>query len=839
MQLPLVDLVVLILYMAGIVAFGASFYFRSRSSSAYTTGGGRIPAWALGMSIFATFVSSISFLALPGKAYQSNWNGFVFSLSLPIATWVAVKYFVPLFRSINSVSAYAYLETRFGPWARMYASSCYLLTQLARTGSILFLLALPLNALLGWDIHAVIIVTGILTMLYSMSGGIQAVVWTDVVQGFVLIGGALACLLILIFSSPGGLSSSIDTALAHDKFSFGSFDFDWSTSTFWVVLIYGLFINLQNFGIDQNYVQRYVTARTEKDAKFSTWLGGLLYIPVSFMFFLIGTFLFTYYQANPGSLPQELSAPEMSDRIFPYFIVNELPVGFTGLLIAAVFAAGMSTISTSLNSGASVIFADFYQRFAGKEVSEKKSMKVLYISSAAIAVAGIAVGLAMTKVRSALDAWWALSSIFSGGMLGLLLLGYISKKATSMHAAIGVVTGLGVICWISLFPSGLHANMAIVLGTMAIFIVGFLLGMLFKKSSAITVIAFLMFSCSSLPPLATVGGAYVSSELIYPLDNKPTPECHASTIVETPSGIVAAFFAGTHEKHEDVGIRVTHYKNGQWTKPVEVVNGVQNSSLRYPTWNPVLFLPKGGPLYLFYKVGPDPRSWWGMMMTSNDDGKTWSAPAKIGEDPKVGHLLGPVKNKPVQFEDGTIICPSSTEVKVGDDILWKVHFEVSRDNFKTWEVVGPINDGVEFDAIQPSVLRYPDGRLQILCRTRQDVISESWSTDNGKTWSQMKATSLPNPSAGTDAVTLKDGRQLLVYNHTTDNGPEPKDRSMLNVAISKNGKQWKPVLTLENVPNESGYSYPAVIQSSDGLVHITYTYNRETVKHVVVDPSKL
>lgn len=345
---------------------------------------------------------------------------------------------------------------------------------------------------------------------------------------------------------------------------------------------------------------------------------------------------------------------------------------------------------------------------------------------------------------------------------------------------------------------------------------------------------------NNLPPLAQPGeGAYVSGELIYPLDDKPTPQCHASTIVETPSGFLCAFFAGTHENNPDVGIRLSRLVDGQWTRPEEVANGVQDSTHRYPTWNPVLFLPKGGPLILFYKVGPDPRSWWGMMKTSDDDGKTWSAPSKLGESPKPGDLIGPVKNKPIQLDDGTIICPSSTEKIEGDGVKWTVHFELTNDMGKSWEIIGPINDGVEFDAIQPSILRYADGRLQVLCRTEQDVISESWSEDNGRTWSTMKATSLPNPNAGTDAVTLKDGRQLLAYNHTTNDGPQPKDRNMLNLAISTDGKEWKPVMTLENVPNESGYSYPAIIQASDGLVHLTYTYNRESIKHVVIDPAKL
>lgn len=344
-----------------------------------------------------------------------------------------------------------------------------------------------------------------------------------------------------------------------------------------------------------------------------------------------------------------------------------------------------------------------------------------------------------------------------------------------------------------------------------------------------------------VPPLVTPGeGGYIKGELIYPLDNKPTPQCHASTIVETPAGMVAAFFAGTREKDPDVGIRVSRLENGKWTWPEEVANGVQNKDLRYPTWNPVLFQPKDGPLMLFYKVGPDPRTWWGMLITSNDHGKTWSTPVKLGEDKKIGHLLGPVKNKPVQLEDGTLLCPSSTEIKDADgDTRWMVHFELTKDVGKTWEVIGPINDGKTFDAIQPSVLFYEGNRMQVLCRTREDVISQSWSDDGGRTWSEMTATSLPNPNSGTDAVTLKDGRQLLIYNHTTREGEEPKGRNMLNLAISEDGVAWKPVMTLENEPAEAGYSYPAIIQSADGMVHMTYTYKRQSVKYVVVDPSKL
>jgi len=340
-------------------------------------------------------------------------------------------------------------------------------------------------------------------------------------------------------------------------------------------------------------------------------------------------------------------------------------------------------------------------------------------------------------------------------------------------------------------------------------------------------------SAEELPEPVRPGTAgYLSGELIYSFDNKPTPQCHASTIVETPTGLVAAWFGGQHEKNPDVGIWVSRHIDGAWTTPVEVATGVQDATTRYPCWNPVLFAPREGPLMLFYKVGPNPRQWWGMLMTSSDNGKQWANPRRLGDNDKIGHLVGPVKNKPVQLSDGSILCPSSTEYDG-----WRVHFERTADQGKTWQVIGPIHDGQRFSAIQPSILTYGDGRMQILCRTRQSVIAESWSEDGGTTWSEMAATELPNPNAGTDAVTLADGRQLLVYNHTTRGGGFPSGRNMLNVALSRDGVQWQPILTLERQQGE--YSYPAVIQASDGHVHVTYTYQRQSVKHVMLDPAKL
>lgn len=471
----IIDIIVFLLFTSGVVAFGCSFFKKKGTSEEFTSAGRSLPGWVVGMSIFATYVSSISYLGYPGKAFSGDWNAFVFSLSIPIASYFAARYFVPFYRSQDSISAYSFLENRFGPWARIYASSCYLLTQIARTGSILYLLALPMNVLLGWHIQTIIVVTSVAIVLYSMLGGMKAVIWTEAIQGIILIGGALVCMFILLFDMPGGPVQTFSIAMEDGKFSLGNFGSSLSESTFWVCLIYGIFTNLQNYGIDQSYVQRYHTAKNEKEAKFSALFGGYLFIPVSAVFFMIGTGLYAFYKVHPGILPDGVGA----DYVFPFFIVNELPVGLTGLLIASIFAAGMSTIATSVTSSSTIILTDYYQRFR-KHAGNRERMLVLKLSSVGVGVAGILVAFAFMSVQSALDAWWALASIFSGGMLGLFLLGYISRKARNFDAVLGVVCGVILVCWIVISPF-VHANLAIVFGTLLIFLVGFLSANLLNK----------------------------------------------------------------------------------------------------------------------------------------------------------------------------------------------------------------------------------------------------------------------------------------------------------------------------------------------------------------------
>ena len=323
------------------------------------------------------------------------------------------------------------------------------------------------------------------------------------------------------------------------------------------------------------------------------------------------------------------------------------------------------------------------------------------------------------------------------------------------------------------------------------------------------------------PPASPV----LTAEFIF--ETAPFASAHASTIAAVDGGLVAAWFGGTREGAPDVGIWVSRHAGGTWTAPVEVATGVQADGTRHPCWNPVLFELTKGTLSLFYKVGPRPTTWWGMVRQSTDGGRSWSDARRLPDG-----VLGPVKNKPVRLDDGTIVSGSSTETPDAAN-LWRVHFERSTDNGATWTIVrpAPAPSGDEIGAIQPSILVHRDGRLQAVGRSRSQRVFETWSSDKGRTWGPVTLTSLPNPSAGTDAITLRDGRHLIVYNHT------PKGRTPLNVALSRDGRTWEPAVVLEDEPGE--YSYPAVIQAPDGRVHITYTWKRQRIKHVVIDPNRL
>lgn len=314
----------------------------------------------------------------------------------------------------------------------------------------------------------------------------------------------------------------------------------------------------------------------------------------------------------------------------------------------------------------------------------------------------------------------------------------------------------------------------------------------------------------------------------YLLTPRPEAKCHAATIAEGSKGLVVAWFAGTHEGAPDVDIWLTRQSEGRWLPPRDVANGIQPDGTRYPCWNPVLFQPSNGPLMLFYKVGPNPAHWWGMLQTSKDGGGRWSKPKKLPRG-----FLGPIKNKPVQLENGDILCPSSTETRG-----WKVRFERTADLGKTWTRSTPSNDGKRVQAIQPSLIPLGGGRLLAMGRTRQNRIFRTLSTDDGLTWSPLALSNLPNNNSGTDALVLRDGRFLIVYNPTTvGKGQWTGPRTPLVVAVSSDASHWNQVATLEDTPYEE-FSYPSAIQTRDGLVHVVYTWKRQAIGHAMLDPSR-
>ncbi|MGI4869882.1 MAG: sodium:solute symporter [Janthinobacterium lividum] len=508
-NLRILDLLIIALYLVAMVAVGVYFSRKNKNPEQYSSASGQIPGWAIGLSIYATFLSSNTFLGVPGKSFGTNWNALVFSISMPLAAWVAARYFVPFYRSTGEISAYTHLERRFGPWARTYAVVCFLLTQLARIGSIFFGIALTLQALTGFSMEWIMLVTGVCIIIYTVLGGIEAVIWTEVVQGVIKTGGALLILYLVLKHLPGGMSKVVAIGRHDGKFSLGGFAPDFTQSTFWVVLLYGFFINLNNFGVDQNYVQRYHTATSAREAARSIWLCVGIYVPASLLFFLIGSALYAYYQVHPelieavklkvaaehlplgataAQLTQEaarLLPADYGDKVMPHFMVTQIPPGLVGLIVSAILAAAMSTISSGMNASATVFAADIYERYFRPGLSGRQTLRLLHVGTVVVGLLGMGTGLAMIGVKSVLDVWWELSGIFAAGMLGLFLLAVIGRQTRNHEALTATVIGVLVILWLTLSPrlpdnlaalrNPLHKSMVIVVGTLTIFLLGLLL----------------------------------------------------------------------------------------------------------------------------------------------------------------------------------------------------------------------------------------------------------------------------------------------------------------------------------------------------------------------------
>lgn len=526
MRLTAVDSFVLLVYLVGVAAFGSWFVKRNRGARDFMAAGGSLSGLAIGLSIFGTFLSSATFIGAPGQSYGGDWNFFVFALGMPLATWIAVKFFVPFYRRSGQISAYEHLEGRFAPWARNYAVVVFLISEIARIGAVSFGVSLAMSVLTGWDVRTLILVIGVAVTLYTTLGGIEAVIWTDVVQSIVLTTGAVFVVAILL-AGPGDVSGLdlVQHAAVNGKFSLGSFDpTKIDQSTFWTVFSIGVFVCLNRFGINQSFVQRYHAARSEKEAQRSLWIGSLLYLPAAVVFYLIGTLLWSYHELTPDaqleirlhvaqqllvqsgeSITPEakaatLTTRDIADKAFPHFIANKLPLGVAGLLVAALFAAGMSTIDTGLNSCATIYLEDIHKRRFRPNCSEKESMFVLHLLTVLVGVIGTGAALLMVGVNNLLQTIWVIEGVSFAATLGLFLLGFFVKRASSTAAVIGTVLGLCAIIWLTLsidenykllperlrFPeswrSPFHKNMILFVGTVVMFGSGWIASLVLPKA---------------------------------------------------------------------------------------------------------------------------------------------------------------------------------------------------------------------------------------------------------------------------------------------------------------------------------------------------------------------
>ena len=443
-ELGTVDLAIIIAY--GLILLGMGFYFfkKSKSSEQFMIAGKSIPAWAAGLAVMSTYTSSVSYIAVPGKAFDDNWHPLIFALTAIPVTWFVTKYVIPHYRKNKIVSVYSYLEEKIGGWGRLYAAFSFLLFMVGRVAVILYLSSLLLTSFVNADIGTVIILVGLVTIIYTLMGGMEAVIWTDVMQSIIMIGGILFVGYLLtseVFAPPENL---IQKALENNKFSLGDSDFSLGNRTVWVMIIYGITENVRNLIADQNYTQKYSSVATEKEAKKSVWIAMLIYLPLTVIFLYIGTALYSFYGGESHLLNEAITK---GDQVFPYFIATELPIGIKGLMIAAIMAASMSTVDSALNSSATVLFIDFYKQYINPEASEKSSLLFLRFSTIIWGILGIGFALLMIQAKSALDVWWQISGIFGGGILGLFLLAIYNVKITRFQGMLSVLFSILVIIW--------------------------------------------------------------------------------------------------------------------------------------------------------------------------------------------------------------------------------------------------------------------------------------------------------------------------------------------------------------------------------------------------------
>lgn len=492
-----IDYLIIIASTLLTVVVGLYFSGRQKSAAKYFAGSGTIPSWAIGMSIFATLISSITFLAYPSAAFQSNWILLVQGLMVPFILVGMIWFIIPLYRKVIRLSAYEYFEKRFGFFARLYSSVSFSLMTFSGMGTVLYLLGLALSSMTGMNIFMIIAVLGFLVMLLTLVGGIEAVIWMDVIQGSLLIGGGLLCVGIMVFAPEGGPTAVFREIALSDKIGLGPYDWDFTRLTFIVMALNGIFYAVQKYGTDQTMVQRYLTAKNNREAKTAAFTGILLSIPVWALFMFIGTVLFVFYQVSGAPLPDGISA----DAVFPHFIMAELPVGATGFVIAGLIAAAISSLDSDLNCLAAIGVEDYYQRFKPDSTDKQR----LYMGRVLVATSGLAAMLVaflyvIWEGEGVLGIIFGLYAIFSGGIAGMFLLGLVSRRANKqgLYAGIGtcvLFTAYAVLTTTAVGDSGLlldlgpynfphHQYMVGVYSHVIVFVVGYIASFFFASPKA-------------------------------------------------------------------------------------------------------------------------------------------------------------------------------------------------------------------------------------------------------------------------------------------------------------------------------------------------------------------
>ena len=443
-SLNTVDVGILLLYGGVLIAMGIYYKRRCRTAEQFMIADRSIPAWAAGLAVMSAYTSSISYIATPGKAFDSNWHPIIFSLCIFPVVWIVCRYVVPYYRKRRVISVYSFLEERLGSWGRVYAALAFVLYMIGRVAVILYLASLLLSTFVPLNIAAVIVVIGLITVVYTLLGGMEAVIWTDVMQSVIMIAGIAFCAVSLSIDVFAGPDYLIQSAFDANKFSFGSWDLSLSSRTIWVMIIYGITENLRNLLADQNYVQKYCSVPTEREAKRSVWIAMLIYIPLTAVFLYIGTALFAFYSPGGHELGEGIAK---GDQVFPYFIATQLPAGLKGLIIAAIIAAAMSTVDSALNCSATVLLLDLHKRYFNPNISERASMAFLRLTTVVWGILGTGAALLMIRAKSTLDVWWQISGIFGGAFLGLFLLSFLRVRLRLWQGLVSIGVSVAVIGW--------------------------------------------------------------------------------------------------------------------------------------------------------------------------------------------------------------------------------------------------------------------------------------------------------------------------------------------------------------------------------------------------------